>query len=369
MLTLSSLTRTAKKYAIDSSVSNEEFLNAFIQPYIEAGRIKARNGEVFHLNAPRTSNLVNGKADIPQALKKSLSRFGIADATAKRMNAFVSDYIGSDDAPYLMADTLSLLDLGEEADRRAYEKLAKLRDDAPSFLTAALIEALGRSNIAPSRQALWQSGTGSLSVEVGDLLSKGFGRRRKYRNIVVVPVDSAFDTVVTAGCETFDKPRVSAMTLHGKWLQRMYQCGETTKSLDKRIHENLELRGIRPLDSEIQGRRYPIGTVAVVENDKAFFFLLAVSDFDEGNVARSTSDTVRDALDVLIDTYDAMGQGFDLYLPLIGTGLSRAGLCHIDSYRLIAETLGRRAQNIHGNITIIVRPDDVIRLKPENKPR
>lgn len=162
MLTLSSLTRTAKKYAIDSSVSNEEFLNAFIQPYIEAGRIKARNGEVFHLNAPRTSNLVN---------------------------------------------------------------------------------------------------------------------------------------------------------------------------------------------------------------DKAFFFLLAVSDFNEGNVARSASDTVRDALDALIDTYDAMGQGFDLYLPLIGTGLSRAGLCHIDSYRLIAETLGRRAQNIHGNITIIVRPDDVIRLKPENKPR
>lgn len=360
--------RTAKKYAIDSSVSNEEFLNAFIQPYIEAGRIKARNGDVFHLNAPRTSNLVNGKADVPHALKKSLGRFGIADATAKHMDAFVDDYIGSDDAPDLTADILSSLDFGEEADRRTYEKLAKLRDDAPAFLAAALIETLGRSNIASSSRMLWQSGTGSLSVETGDLFAKGFGRRRKHKNIVVVPVDSTFDTVVTIGCEAFGKPRVSAMTLHGKWLQRMYQCGETPESLDKRIRENLELRRIQPLDDETQNARYPIGTVAVAENEKALFFLLAVSNFDEGNVAHSTSDTVRTALEALIDTYDTIGQGLDLYLPLIGTGLSRAGLSHIDSYRLITETLGNRMRDIHGNATVVVRPDDVVRLESESKP-
>ena len=368
MLTLSSLTRTAKKYAIDPSVSNEEFLNALLQPYIEAGRVKGRGGDDLHLNAPRTSNLINGKADVPRILRKPLGRLGIADATAKRMDAFTDDYIGDDDAPRLTADILSSLDLDEEADRRLHEKLAKLEDNPPAFLAIALVESLGKNNIASSRRVLWQSGTGSLSVETGDLLAKGFGRRRKYKNIVVIPVDSAFDTVVTVGCEALDKPRVSAMTLHGKWLKRMYQCGETPESLDERIRTSLELKGVRPLCSATLGARYPIGTIAAVENDKALFFLLAVSDFDEGNVARSTSDTVRAALDALIDAYDAMGQGFDLYLPLIGTGLSRAGLSHIDSYLLITETLGNRAQDIHGSVTVVVRPDDAIRLESESNP-
>lgn len=368
MITLSSLTRTAKKYAIDSSVSNEEFLNALLQPYVEAGRIRGRGGEDFHLNAPRTSNLINGKADIPHALRRPLGRIGIDDETARRMDAFVDDYIGGDDAPYLIADILSSFDLSEEADRRLHEKLAKLEDNPPAFLAAALVESLGKSNIASSRRVLWQSGTGSLSVETGDLLAKGFGRRRKYKNVVVIPVDSAFDTVVTFGCEAIGKPRVSAMTLHGKWLKRMYQCGETPESLNERIRANLELKGVRPLGNRAQDARYPIGTIAALENDKALFFLLAVSDFDEGNVAHSTPDTVRAALDALIDAYDAMGQGFDLYLPLVGTGLSRAGLSHIDSYLLIAETLGNRMRDIHGSVTVVIRPDDVIRLKSESKP-
>lgn len=368
LLTLSHLTKTVKKYVLDSSASNEEILNALLEPYVDAGRVRGRKGEDFHLNAPRTSNLINGKADVPKALRHPLRRYGIVDSTAKNMGSFIADYIGEEDASLLASDILSFLDSGEPADQSAREELSALKADVPCFLAAALVESLGNCNLTASRKLLWQHGSGSLSVEVGDLFSKGFGRRRKNKNIVVIPVESSFDTIVTTGLEHTGKPRVSVRTLHGKWLQRMYACGETPESLEKRIFANLSLRGIEA-HSDIEGRdRYPIGTVAAVENDKALFFLLAVSDFDGDNVSRSGPDTIRTATGALIDTYDAMGQGLDLYLPLMGTGLSRAGLSHRGSYGLIAETLATRAQDIHGSMTIMVCPDDVIRLESNDDP-
>lgn len=368
LLTLSHLTKTVKKYVLDSSASNEEILNALLEPYVDAGRVRGRKGEAFHLNAPRTSSLINGKADVPKALKHPLRRYGIVDSTAKNMGCFIADYIGEEDASLLMSDILSSLDCGEPADQSAREELSALKADASRFLAAALVESLRNCNLTTNRRLLWQHGSGSLSVEVGDLFSKGFGRRRKSRNVVVIPVESSFDTIVTTGCESIGRPRVSVRTLHGKWLQRMYACGETPESLEARISANLSLRGIEAR-SDIEGRgRYPIGTIAAVENDKALFFLLAVSDFDGGNISRSCPDMVRAAVSALVDTYNAMGQGLDLYLPLVGTGLSRAGLSHRGSYGLIIETLAARARDIHGSMTIMVCPDDVIRLESNDDP-
>lgn len=114
--------------------------------------------------------------------------------------------------------------------------------------------------------------------------------------------------------------------------------------------------------SDIGTPRYPIGTVAVLESEKALFFLLATSDFDSSNTAHSNPDLIRAAQMALIDEYDATGQGLDLYLPLMGTGLSRAGLLHQESYELTVRTLTERRNDIHGRATLMVRPDDVAHL-------
>ena len=45
MLTLASLAKTAKRYALDSSISDEAFLNALLEPLVTAGRVKARGGK------------------------------------------------------------------------------------------------------------------------------------------------------------------------------------------------------------------------------------------------------------------------------------------------------------------------------------
>lgn len=369
LLTLARLLKIVKKYTLDSSVSNEEFLNALLEPYVEAGRVRGRGGAPYHLNAPRTSSLIAGKVDVPKALKHPLGRFGIVDGAAKNMGAFIDDYVCAADIPFLMDDVTSCFDSNSESDRTTLEALVELKGDAPRFLSVALIESLKSSNLATSRKLLWQCGSGSLSVEMGDLLSKGFGRRRKHKNIVVVPVDSTFDAVVTFKYEAVGKPHVSVKTLHGQWLQRMYACGETPDSLEGRIAANLALRNIAPRRTVEGDSRYPLGTVAVVENDRAMFFLLVISDFDADNVSHSTPDAIRSAIDSLVDAYDTFGQGLDLYLPLVGTGLSRAGFSHLDSYQLIKEVMESRAKDIHGSITVMVCPDDVVRFDSVNESR
>ena len=103
---------------------------------------------------------------------------------------------------------------------------------------------------------------------------------------------------------------------------------------------------------------YPIGSIAVIETDNAIYFLMAMAQFDDYNNARSTSADIDKALTSLLNVYDRVGLGYDLYMPLMGTGLSRAGLSLQESYDLLTEGLIRNGNKIHGHVHVILRPDD-----------
>lgn len=361
MFSLSSLVKIAKRYTLDSSISNEEFLNAMLEPYVFVGHVKGRGGTDFYLDASRASRLINQRADIPKALKKPLRRFGIEEDVARKAGIFLDNYIDCESMPRFESELLSNLESGNEIDLKLYEKLQVHKNDHDRFFAYALVAALKINNAKTSEKELWQNGTGIFAVEVGDLFAKGFGRKRNRKNVVVIPVDSKFDTTVSTGLGQLKYPHVSETSLHGMWLQRMYRCGETPKSLANQISQNLTLRQVTPIDG--QGpQRYPIGTVAILENEKALFFLLATSDFDSRNIARSNAGLIKKALMALIDEYDAVGQGLDLYLPLMGTGLSRAGLSHQESYELVVGTFTGRKEDVHGRVTLVVCPDDAAQL-------
>ena len=66
---------------------------------------------------------------------------------------------------------------------------------------------------------------------------------------------------------------------------------------------------------------------------------------------------IRNSLKNLLKHYDKFGQGYHLYLPLIGTGLSRANLSNKDSFKLICSEMMKNKKKIHGNITIVALPD------------
>lgn len=325
---------------------------------MSAGRVKGRGGVDYCLDASRTSRLLSGKADVPKALKKGLSRYGIVEATARRMGSFVSDYLDTDCCSELVEDVLSIFSSGGTGDCDMPCDLLEARDDLDLFLSISLVRALKECNLASGGFEVWCDGAGFFSIEIGDLFSKGFGRKRKTKNIVVIPVDTGFGTEVSRRLDITGCPAVSETTLHGQWLMRMYKTGESADSIKRRIEDNLHGRGMKPVFREDAQIRYPIGTVAILENERAVFFLLAISDFDENNNAQSNCNLIKESILSLLDLYNKRGQGLDLYLPLLGSGLSRSGLTSDGAFRLIFETIRDERENIRGGITLVVRPRD-----------
>ena len=361
MLKLSELTKLIKSFARNSSISDEEFLNAFLFSFVIAGNIKNKNGEELRLDKARTSKIMNQKDDVPTKLREALSIYGIADKTREEMQTFVEDYL--DPAEY-KALTERLLEISRQElnIKRNSTELGKT-ELLSDLLSQLLLMSLPESNVsAPDTILIWKHGINSIEVQTGDLFRYGFENRRKKKNIVVIPVNTAFDTHVTRKIENDPYPIVSENTVHGQWLVRMKESGEQLDQIDARITNSLERGGFLPVGNSKNGYGktvcYPIGSVAVIETNNAIYFLMAMAQFDDYNNARSSFSDIDKALGSLLDVYDRMGLGYDLYLPLMGTGLSRAGLSLQESYDLLTEGLVRNGSKIHGHIHVVLRADD-----------
>lgn len=238
------------------------------------------------------------------------------------------------------------------------ERLSASAGDPEKFIAIALIASVKASNVATTKRKLRTCGVGSVWVEVGDLFAKAFGKRRKDegKSIVVIPVDTGFRTHVTRGYENEAHPVVADTTLHGQWLTRVLQSDKDLSEdlLAKRIADSLVLHAG---SADEDGAGWPIGSIAVVETESAVFYLLAISVFDESNNAHATCDDVRDAIRSLISFHDCNGQGHDLYVPLMGTGLSRAGMSSRDAYGMLEAEFCSDDAFIAGRVVITVLPD------------
>lgn len=359
MLSLSLLVKTLKEFALNRNISDEEFLNALLQPYIEAGKIKNKKGEDFYLNKQRTSALLGQKIDVPEALRRELGRFQIKEDTEKGMEDFCQQFM-LDDHLVIQHKLLGLISESKE-----FEIQNDQLDDVSLYtlLTYLLLRAISEKNIIdPQEKILWKRGKNTLKLLYGDLFSFGFNNRKKRKNIIVIPVNNAFDTVVTSNLEIDPIPIVSEMTIHGQWLIRMQQSGGSEEELYSRISDSLRQLGFpiigQARNSKGRANLYPIGSLAILDSKNVAYFLLAISEFDENNVAHSDSADIEAAIITLLDKYNAVGQGYDMYLPLLGTGRSRAGLSNKEAYQLLKTSLIRHMDLIQGNITIVVRPED-----------
>lgn len=337
---------------------------------MEAGRVKARGGKPFELDKSRTSKVLNGKADVPRDLRNALKRFGIEDETAKCFDAFLSECFDMVYFDQFASNLVSSLDQAIPFERKLAERLSHLMGVPSEFFSCALLASLKVSNVNNSSQTIWQNGTGSLSVEVGDILSHGFGRTRAEKTIVVIPVNSTFDTEITWGYESAGMPLVSEKTLHGKWLKRMLSSGVDSESISSRIAADLVSQGQHP-NGEIlrEGKGVPVyalGTVARVENNRAIFFLVAFSEFDEKNRAHVDQESVYGTVLKLLIKYDEFGQGLDMHMPLLGTGLSRAGLSHQESFDVITKCIMENRGLVHGRLFISVLAADEHKLDLES---
>ncbi len=248
-----------------------------------------------------------------------------------------------------------------------------------NFIYEAFRIALNKDNKLKenSNSLIWKRGNALVNAITGDIFSYGFNKRSEEKNIVVIPVDTSFETHITTKLEKEKYPLVSENTIHGQFLSRMYKTTVkknpppkndieskrkrhyTEEDIKNSIEESLTLQGIKPLGNNSKNNPlYPIGTIAVIGHDldtiDTIFYLLAISQFDENNNAQSNENNIKIAIENLLDFYNNKGQEYSLYLPLIGTGLSRVNFTNKESLEFILSTMMENKDKIHGKINIVI---------------
>lgn len=370
---LATLIKNVKQFALDPYESDVEFTNAFLYPYVCAGNIKNRNKEDFYLDKTATSLLLNYKQEVPTALTKALGQYEIGKRTAENMPLFLIDHINPSLYLSLTTCLMKMIQADPKISSADQEVLEEQSGDAAYLLAMLQIRSFSESNLGdPNRRIIWKQGANMLEIIEGDLFYYGFNNRKKNtRNIVVIPVNTAFDTHVTRKVENDPMPVVSETTLHGQWVTRMIQSGTSIVELDQRIKESLSCHGYIPtktIQSEnAKNTVYEIGSIAVIETSNTIYYLLAISEFDEFNHAQSSSSDIATAVRSLLTTYNGIGQGYDMYLPLMGTGRSRAGLTLKESYEKLTQCMIDYSNMIQGHIYLVVRPDDMAEIEEEQK--
>lgn len=357
---MSTYIKALKKAALNENISDEDFARELFAPIINAGNVKDKNGSPLDLDKTRISRLLSQKDDVPGAIRNALTIYNIEDSLEDGFDCFISDIL--DENKIITAIDLISNTIKDDStiNDMIKSKLLEMKNDKAYFLTYTFLEAVKINNKEIlAKQIIWQKGNNLVEVISGDLFKFGFGNRsKKKKNIVCIPVNTTFETKVTTKTEQESKPLVSENTLHGKWLHRWIESGETIKELDKRIEDNIKLQELEPVGKSLSGNGkllcYPIGSIVNIETENAFYYLLAISDFDKNNNARSEKEKIKFALERLLEFYDCKGQGYDLYLPLMGTGRSRAGLSHQESFDLIKKVLLENEGLIQGHIIIDV---------------
>lgn len=229
-------------------------------------------------------------------------------------------------------------------------------------LVIALIISIIYICLLKKEVTVWKKGNGIINACYDDIMKLGFENNKNNKKIVVIPVNTCFDTIVDEDITRVEKPLVSPNTIHGRWINKIIQNGMSLEELDNRIKNNLISQKIVPIyiipkeeKSRGKNEEYEQGTIAIVKGkNDTDFFLLALSRFDKNNNAQCKKDELIEAIHKLVIFYNKNGQGYDLYLPLMGTNLSRVGITHQEALNILKSSFRLYSDEIHGRINIVV---------------
>lgn len=214
-------------------------------------------------------------------------------------------------------------------------------------------------------RVLIRCGNGGVELRSGDLFSFAEGDNgasERYENIVVIPVETTFCTRLADPLDVFDGNYISEKTIHGIFLKRWSELGCSADTLDSLIWDNLRKR-YGP--DAIAEKRMPLGTIAAVPGKGCCFYLLAISEYEDDGRTHSSEAEIESAVISLLEFYDRYGQGNRLYMPIMGTGRSRANLDLQRSAKMIVDTMRSNQEIIHGDITLMMLPIEYAEIDVE----
>lgn len=352
-MNLGTLMRIMKPFLRYVQYSNEKFLNEMLKCLTEINVAK-NNGEVFYFEKTYTSKIINNHANIPPAILQVAKQDEFIPEIYIEYSSFFDKRINKSRITELREKLSSTL-----AEDSAFSDSEKAElfsiSDNKQFLFSLMMKTLFVDNNTSSCSGIvvWENGNSYIQAVYGDIFKYAFSNRRKRKNIVVIPVNTRYDMHLSTKLEKMVDPMISSETIHGEWLLRLEKQAGRIDDIPKRIQDDLTYRGIE----HNQDGEYPIGTIATIDIGNTCFYLLAISTFDKRNHASSNPDFIKQAIENLLDFYDINGQGYELYVPLLGTGRSRAGMSFQESFDLIKTQAIHRALSFHGKISIVISND------------
>ncbi|MDE0803138.1 MAG: DUF6430 domain-containing protein [Acidimicrobiales bacterium] len=209
----------------------------------------------------------------------------------------------------------------------------------------AIAYAVARSWPRPVEQQYSRPST-QIRVVVGDLFDQDAN--------LVIGMATTFDTAV---------PHViSKRSVQGQFLERIYSSD--TAALDAALAEALAAtEPTGSVEKDGKSATYPVGTIAVIRQNRKHYFCAAYTEMDEQNVAHGSVPGVWRSLENLWDEVRARSNGDPIAMPVIGGGQAR--MSHVlpaqDSIRLIALSfiLASRDSRVCERLDIVVREGDV----------
>lgn len=345
---ISNYAKIIRKYACYRS--DEECLNDLVNLIADPLKIEDREGEPYSLTKGDVSDIMNRKENVPKVIKEGAIKVDFQSVADGFEDILLK--ISEDKVPSLVKEIQALYSNKNDSNYSlAIEKSFNKYIKKPNvFLTNTFLQCLSYENKINYEKIYYEKGNGKLSINAGDILKISFNQKEiENEKIVVIPVDADF-TMKVEGLDDKENKLISPNSIHGKWLKKMKILNKNTESyIDSYIEQHKILK--------------QKGSIIPLKLNNTLFYLLAISKLDENNNAHCNKEELKKAIVSLLDYYDKNGQGYPMFIPLLGTGLSRTGLTHKESIELIKDTCMDNTDKINGEITIIVYRNDIKKMK------
>lgn len=193
-----------------------------------------------------------------------------------------------------------------------------------------------------------------IEVRYGDLMKIAFPKKKKKDKIVVIAVNCCFDTVV-------NQDLIFEGSVHGQFLKRYVHNESERAGLEANIKKSLSDFGYKPVRLKRSDKRYgnldryPLGSIARINGENgATFFLLALTEFDKDCKAHCNKHQYVECMLKLFEYYDSHGQGMEMYLYPMGTGMARTGLSKKEALEATLMLTELSKEHLKSKTTIVV---------------
>lgn len=193
-----------------------------------------------------------------------------------------------------------------------------------------------------------------IEVMYGDLMKIAFPKKKKKDKIVVIAVNRCFDMIVS-------QDLIYEGSVHGQFLKRYIHNDSERTIFETAIKKSLADFDYEPVQLERSNKRYgnldryPPGSISRINGENGVtFFLLALTEFDKDCKAQCNKHQYVECMLKLFEYYDSHGQGMELYLYPMGTGMARTGISKKEALEATVMLTKLSKEHLKSKTTIVV---------------